>query len=243
MIEAIRAHRAVSTAAARDRAIDLLELVGIPDPHRRVNAYPHELSRGALTRVVIAMALANAPKLLIADEPTATLDITVQAQILALLEELQERLGVAILFVTRDLGVAAQVADEVVVMYAGRIVEQAPAEEIFATPQHPYTWGLLRSMPGVARPREGAPPIPGVAPSPINLPAGCVFHPRCPYARDFHGRVIPQLALVDPEGGHRVACLLEAPVRSRIWDGLLAGQTPEALAALVDLEPAPEAGP
>ncbi|HWF35820.1 MAG TPA: ABC transporter ATP-binding protein [Solirubrobacteraceae bacterium] len=224
VIEAIRAHRAVSKAAARDRAIGLLELVGIPDPHRRVDAYPHELPPGLRQRAMIAVALANGPKLLIADDPTRGLDVTVQAQILALLADLGERLGMAIVYLTRDLGTVAEIADEVAVMYAGRIVELAPAGQLFLAPQHPYTWGLLRSLPrlpefGVEQPV----PISGPPPSLIQRPQGCHFHPRCPYAQDSHRRIDPQLRPAEGEEGHSVACLLPASVRRQIWQGLEAG--------------------
>jgi peptide/nickel transport system ATP-binding protein len=224
VIEAIRAHRAVSAAAARDRTIDLLELVGIPDPHRRVDAYPHELPPGMRQRAALAMALANGPKLLIADDPTRGLDVTVQAQILALLADLGQRLEMAIIFMTRDLGVVTEIADDVAVMYAGRIVELAPTEQIFLAPQHPYTWGLLRSLPRLVEVGgEQTPPITGPPPSLINRPPGCHFHPRCPYAQDSHKRIDPQLRPVDGEARHSVACLLPASVRRQIWQGLEAG--------------------
>jgi peptide/nickel transport system ATP-binding protein len=147
LVEAIRTHRDVSKAVGRDRALELLELVGIPDPKRRIDQYPHEFSGGMRQRAMIAMALANDPKLLIADEPTTALDVTVQAQILALLAELQKRLGTAIVIITHDLGVVAAIADEIAVMCAGRIVEHASSERVFRSPQHPYTRGLLRSIP------------------------------------------------------------------------------------------------
>ena len=154
LIEAVRAHRDVSKSVARTRAIELLGLVGIPDPDRRVDEFPHEFSGGMRQRAMIAMALANDPKLLIADEPTTALDVTVQAQILALLERLQRELGMAIVIITHDLGVVAEMADEIAVMYAGRIVESASAESMFAGPEHPYTWGLLKSIPTLEGPRE-----------------------------------------------------------------------------------------
>jgi peptide/nickel transport system ATP-binding protein len=240
LMEAVLAHRDVSKGTARDRAIDLLELVGIPDPHRRVDAYPHEFSGGMRQRAMIAMALANEPKLLIADEPTTALDVTVQAQILALLDDLQQRLGMAVIIITHDLGVVAEIADEIAVMYAGRIVEHASTERIFATPQHPYTWGLLKSIPRLDTPRsEDLVPISGRPPSLINRPSGCHFHPRCPYVRAEHRRVDPKLQSVPGELGHEVACTLTAPVRTQIWQGLRAGQTPEELHRLVEDEAKP----
>ena len=241
LMEAVQMHRSVSKAAARDRAIDLLELVGIPDPHRRVDAYPHEFSGGMRQRAMIAMALANEPKLLIADEPTTALDVTVQAQILALLEDLQQRLEMSVILITHDLGVVAEIADEIVVMYAGRIVEHATTERIFATPQHPYTWGLLKSIPRLDTPRnENLVPISGRPPSLINRPSGCHFHPRCPYIRDQHKRVDPRLQAVPGEPGHEVACLLPVPLRKQVWQGLKAGQTPDELSALIRAKPEPE---
>ena len=194
LMEAVLIHRKVSKRAAHDRAVDLLELVGIPDPHRRVEQFPHEFSGGMRQRVMIAMALANEPKLLIADEPTTALDVTVQAQILQLLENLQERLGMAIILITHDLGVVAEIADNIAVMYAGRIVERGTTEEIFHAPQHPYTWGLLKSIPRLdTRRDEELVPISGRPPSLINHGRpGCHFHPRCPYALEAHKRVDPK---------------------------------------------------
>ena len=230
LMEAVQIHRKVSKAAARARAVELLELVGIPDPARRVDAFPHEFSGGMRQRAMIAMALANEPKLLIADEPTTALDVTVQAQILALLEDLQRRLGMAIIMITHDLGVVAEIADEICVMYAGRIVEHASAREIFARPQHPYTWGLLKSIPRLDSPRdEDLVPISGRPPSLINRPSGCHFHPRCPYVQDDHKRIDPRLERVDGGERHEVACLLTSDVRSRIWRGLQAGENPAEL--------------
>jgi peptide/nickel transport system ATP-binding protein len=218
LVEAVRAHRQVSKAKARERAVELLELVGMPDPARRVEEYPHEYSGGMLQRAMIAMALANDPKLLIADEPTTALDVTVQAQILALLERLQGELSMAIVIVTHDLGVVAEIADEVAVMYAGRIVESAPGGVLFSAPEHPYTWGLLKSIPTLHGPRvRELQAIPGAPPSLIDRPSGCHFHPRCPYAQPEHARVDPRLEAVPTESSHRVACLLEPQVRRRLW--------------------------
>jgi peptide/nickel transport system ATP-binding protein len=232
LTEAVRTHRDVSKQKARERAIELLGLVGIPDPARRVDEYPHEFSGGMRQRVMIAMALANDPKLLIADEPTTALDVTVQAQILALMERLQRELGMAIVIITHDLGVVAEMADDIAVMYAGRIVETAPTTELFASPQHPYTWGLLKSIPRLEASRdEQLVPIPGTPPSLIRPPSGCHFHPRCRYAQPEHARIDPALEPVPGEPEHFVACLLEPEVRGRLWADLSAGASPdEALA-------------
>jgi peptide/nickel transport system ATP-binding protein len=227
LVEAIRAHREVSKAQARTRAVELLDLVGIPDPARRVDAYPHELSGGQRQRVMIAMALSNEPKLLIADEPTTALDVTVQAQILELLRRLQRELGMAIVIVTHDLGVVAELADEIAVMYAGRIVERGPVERIFASPQHPYTWGLLRSIPRLEGSVGELVPIAGRPPSLISPPSGCRFHPRCPYALPEHARIDPALQPVAGEDGHSAACLLEHSTRAQLWSRLHAGDSPE----------------
>jgi peptide/nickel transport system ATP-binding protein len=228
LVEAVRTHRDVSKAAARDRAIELLELAGIPDPAARMNRYPHEFSGGMRQRVMIAMALLNEPKLLIADEPTTALDVTVQAQILELLQDLQDRLGMAIVIITHDLGVVAEMADDIAVMYAGRIVERAPARELFSRPQHPYTWGLLKSIPRLDNPRdEDLTPIPGRPPSLINPPSGCHFHPRCPYVRDEHRRVDPALKPVAGNAEHQVACLLPVETRNAVWQALSRGESVE----------------
>jgi peptide/nickel transport system ATP-binding protein len=234
LVEAVLAHRDVSKAKARERAIELLGLVGIPDPARRVDDYPHEFSGGMRQRAMIAMALSNDPKLLIADEPTTALDVTVQAQILDLLERLQRELGMAIVIITHDLGVVAEMADDIAVMYAGRIVETASAELLFAGPEHPYTWGLLKSIPTLSSSRdEELVPIPGTPPSLINRPSGCHFHPRCPYAQPDHARIDPALEPVPDEPTHHVACLLDPETRRRLWAELRAGRMPdEALAAV-----------
>ena len=216
--EALRAHGTLSRSAARARAVELLALVELPDAARRVDSYPHELSGGMRQRAMIAMALANEPKLLIADEPTTALDVTVQAQILDLVKRLQAELGMAIVIVTHDLGVIAETADEVAVMYAGRIVERAPARTAFRAPEHPYTWGLLRSMPRLDVPRgTRLVPIEGRPPSLVDRPTGCHFHPRCPYRRESHERIDPALEPVPGDGGHEVACLLSAEERRAIW--------------------------
>jgi len=240
--EAVRAHRpGVSRAAARARAVELLEWVAIPNAGQRVDAYPHELSGGMRQRAMIAMALANEPRVLIADEPTTALDVTVQAQILALLRRLRDELGMAMVLITHDLGVVAETADEVAVMYAGRIVEQSPAGELFAAPRHPYTWGLLRSMPRVDAPAGAAlVPIPGRPPSLIHPPSGCRFHPRCPYVRERHRSEDPALEPLPDAPGHRVACLLPEAERRVAWARLATGATPAQARAAI--EPAGEEG-
>jgi peptide/nickel transport system ATP-binding protein len=223
--EALRAHRSgVSRAAARARAIELLEQVALPDARRRVDAYPHELSGGMRQRALIAMALVNEPRVLIADEPTTALDVTVQRQILALLRRLRDELGMAMVLITHDLGVVAETADEVAVMYAGEIVERAPVAALFAAPRHPYTWGLLRSVPRLDAP-AGAElvPIPGRPPSLVDPPSGCRFHPRCPYVRERHREVRPPLEPVPGASDHRVACLLNEAERRAIWARLAQG--------------------
>ncbi|MBX5476924.1 MAG: ABC transporter ATP-binding protein [Clostridia bacterium] len=182
VMEAIRLHQKVTPAEARRQAVEMFRRVGIPDPERRMDAYPHQLSGGLRQRVMIAMALACRPKLLIADEPTTALDVTIQAQILDLMRELRDEFGMSILFITHDLGVVAEMADRVVVMYAGEVVEEGTVEEVFAEPKHPYTAGLLRSMPRLDTQRKTAlPAIEGVVPSPLNRPRGCTFAPRCPH--------------------------------------------------------------
>jgi peptide/nickel transport system ATP-binding protein len=226
--EAVRAHRDVNKAQAWDRAVEMLGLVGIPEPRRRADSYPHEFSGGMRQRAMIAMALANDPKLLIADEPTTALDVTVQAQILELIERLQSEFDTAVVVITHDLGVVAEMADEIAVMYAGRIVEKAKADTIFAAPEHPYTWGLLSSIPRLDTPRgEELVPISGRPPSLINLPGGCSFHPRCPYVREAHKRIDPTLDEVPGDPNHLVACLLAPEVRRQLWSELRAGVAPD----------------
>jgi peptide/nickel transport system ATP-binding protein len=240
MVEAMQAHRDISKAAARQRAAELLGLVGIPDPRERIDSYPHELSGGQRQRAMIAMALANDPKLLIADEPTTALDVTVQAQILDLIAGLQRELNMAVVLITHDLGVVAEVTDDINVMYAGRIVESAPTETMFRAPEHPYTWGLLQSIPRLDRSRdEPLIPIPGLPPSLINLPSGCSFHPRCPYVLERHKRVDPRLEPVPDDPDHGVACLLESQTRKQIWTELRRGMEPDQARAAVKLEDRP----
>ena len=184
IIEAIRLHHPVKEAAARARAADLLRQVGVPDAEQRLRQYPHEFSGGMRQRAMIAMAIANDPSLIIADEPTTALDVTIQAQVLALLKRAQRETGAATILITHDLGVVAELADRVVVMYAGRVVETAGVLDLFARPRHPYTAGLLASLPRVDVESDTLRPIPGNPPDMVAPPAGCSFHPRCPLARD-----------------------------------------------------------
>jgi peptide/nickel transport system ATP-binding protein len=219
IIEAYRIHNDVSKKQARDRAIELLDRVGIPEPSSRVDAYPHQFSGGMRQRAMIAMALACNPELLIADEPTTALDVTVQAQILDLIRGLQSEFGSAVIIITHDLGVVAEVADDILVMYAGKAVEYGSSQDIFDRAEHPYTWGLLSSMPRMDRARqERLVPIQGTPPSLIRVPPGCAFHPRCPYATLTEGRATAEVPpLLTSEPGHKVACHLSPHQRQRIW--------------------------
>jgi peptide/nickel transport system ATP-binding protein len=243
IVEAIRTHRDVTKQQAYDRAVEMLNLVGIPEPRKRAEAYPHEFSGGMRQRAMIAMALANDPKLLIADEPTTALDVTVQAQILELIERLQSEFDTAVVVITHDLGVVAEMADEIAVMYAGRIVEHSDTDTIFAGPEHPYTWGLLSSIPRLDAPRdEELVPIAGRPPSLINLPSGCSFHPRCPYVQPDHMKIDPALEPVPDQTMHRVACLLEPETRRKLWRELREGTAPiEARKDVMKDEPPTEA--
>jgi oligopeptide/dipeptide ABC transporter ATP-binding protein len=209
IVEMIRAHEPrTSKAAARKRAVDLLRLVGIPQPEARVDDFPHQFSGGMRQRAMIAMAMALNPSLLIADEPTTALDVTVQAQVLRVIERLQEEFSTAVILITHDLGVIAEVADDVVVMYAGTAMETASRDTIFYDNHHPYTEGLLRSLPAYGGERERLQPIAGQPPSLINLPSGCPFHPRCPYVFDKCRTDVPPLDPVDSDPAHRSACWL-----------------------------------
>ncbi|MGA2082351.1 MAG: ABC transporter ATP-binding protein [Holophaga sp.] len=208
IVEAILAHRRVNRRQAAEKAEHLLTLVGIPDAARRLEEYPHQLSGGMCQRAMIAMALCCEPRLLIADEPTTALDVTIQAQILDLIRRLQQELGMAILFITHDLGVVAELADRVAVMYAGKVVEEAPARELFADPRHPYTRGLLACIPHPGS-KSRLPAIEGMVPHPAHLPGGCRFRTRCPLAQEVCRGGEPELA---GRGGHRAACFL-APER------------------------------
>jgi peptide/nickel transport system ATP-binding protein len=220
IVEAYRVHNDVNKKVARKRAVELLDRVGIPEPAKRVDSYPHEFSGGMRQRAMIAMSLANNPQLLIADEPTTALDVTVQAQILDLIRDLQKEFESAVVLITHDLGVVAEIADQVLVMYGGRCVERGPVDKIFAEPQHPYTWGLLGSMPRIDREQtERLIPVKGQPPSLINVPSGCAFHPRCPYADLPKGGITrtqrPELHEVGSD--HFSACHLSPEDRTRIW--------------------------
>ena len=207
--EAVRAHENISRKAAMSRAVDMMRLVQIPNAEGRVDDYPHQFSGGMRQRVVIAMALICGPQLLIADEPTTALDVTIQAQILDLLNEMKARLGMAIMLITHAMGVVAENAQRVVVMYAGKVVEDAPVEELFANPRHPYTQGLIRAIPRVdatAQHRARLAQIPGTVPSLLNPPVGCRFAARCPFATDACLVAEPELRKVGPD--HKAACIL-----------------------------------
>jgi peptide/nickel transport system ATP-binding protein len=205
IIETILRHRGGSRRSARERAIELLRRVHIPSPERRIDEYPHKLSGGMRQRVMIAMALACDPRLLIADEPTTALDVTLQAQILELMRELKAASGAAIILITHDLGVVAEVCDEVAVMYAGEIVERAPVDELFAAPQHPYTVGLLGSIPRLDDRAEQLATIEGIVPNMVQPPAGCRFAARCPFVQEACTEAPPPLAEVSP--GHLSRCV------------------------------------
>ncbi len=203
--EAIKLHQGLGKKETRQKTIDMLRLVKIADPESRVDSYPHQLSGGMRQRVMIAMALSCNPALLIADEPTTALDVTIQAQILDLMKELRQRIGMALLLITHDLGVVAEQADEVAIMYAGKIVERSSTQAIFNRPFHPYTVGLLNSLPSVGgAKKKRLDAIPGVVPNPLHLPSGCRFRDRCPKAADLCAQSEPQL--LEKEPGHAVAC-------------------------------------
>ncbi|MBI5275382.1 MAG: ABC transporter ATP-binding protein [Burkholderiales bacterium] len=208
--EAVRLHSGFGRRAAMDHAAEMLKLVKIPQPDRRINDYPHQFSGGMRQRVMIAMALSCNPRLLIADEPTTALDVTIQAQILELMDELKERMGMAIMLITHAMGVVAEMAQRVVVMYAGKVVEEAPVKELFANPRHPYTQGLIRSIPRIDRSKEERgrlETIPGTVPKLISPREGCRFAPRCKYVTDACKTATPPLREVAP--GHKVACILD----------------------------------
>ena len=217
--EAFRIHNNVSKKAGRARAIEMLDRVGIPTPDKRVDDYPHQFSGGMRQRAMIAMSLSCNPELLIADEPTTALDVTVQAQILDLMRDLQTEFGSAIIMITHDLGVVAEFADDILVMYAGKGVEYGSVSEVFYRPEHPYTWGLLSSVTRLDRLRqERLKPIAGSPPSLINVPGGCAFHPRCPYEPLTGGRGATEVPeLLDIGGGHLVRCHIPSAERKHIF--------------------------
>ena len=224
IVETIRAHEPVGKRVARRRAIDLLRLVGIPEPEARVDDFPHQFSGGMRQRAMIAMALAPSPKLLIADEPTTALDVTVQAQIVELMKSLQAESEMAIILITHDLGVVSGFADEVLVMYAGRAVERGDRHSIYSLPHHPYTRGLIHALPGQSGTKDRLTPIPGSPPSLIHLPAGCPFNPRCGDAMSRCRVDLPPLRPVGGGSGHRSACWLP-PERVGLESGAAAGAT------------------
>ena len=228
LVEAILLHRDVTKSQARGRALELLKAVGIPRAERRVDDYPHQFSGGMRQRVMIAMALVNDPDLLIADEPTTALDVTTQAQILELMNRLQREFGSAIIIITHDLGVVAETADDVVVMYAARIAEQGPVDEIFQRPHHPYTWGLLGSLPRLDTDTERLVQIPGQPPSLLNPPRGCRFHPRCPYVMNVCKQEEPELKKVTGDLDHFQRCWLDETTKDREAAKLLHGTMAEA---------------
>jgi peptide/nickel transport system ATP-binding protein len=228
LIEAVLLHRDVTKRVARLRALELLKAVGIPRAETRIDDYPHQFSGGMRQRVMIAMALINDPDLLIADEPTTALDVTTQAQILALMKTLQEDFGSAIIMITHDLGVVAELADDVFVMYAANVVEQATVYDLFSQPQHPYTWGLMGSLPRLDADVERLTQIPGQPPSLLNPPRGCRFHPRCPYVMEVCKTTVPALKPTSRDTDHFEKCHLDEETKEREAAKLLAATMAEA---------------
>jgi peptide/nickel transport system ATP-binding protein len=228
LVEAIQLHRDVSKKQAKARGLDLLNAVGIPRADRRIDDYPHQFSGGMRQRVMIAMALVNDPDLLIADEPTTALDVTTQAQILELMNRLQREFGSAIIMITHDLGVIAEIADEVVVMYAARVAEKGTVDKLFNRPHHPYTWGLLGSLPRLDADTDRLVQIQGQPPSLLNPPRGCRFNPRCPYVMSVCKQKEPELRPVSGDPGHLQACHLDEETKDREAAKLLAGTLAEA---------------
>jgi len=228
LVEAIQLHRDVSKRQAKARALELLGAVGIPRADRRFDDYPHQFSGGMRQRVMIAMALVNDPDLLIADEPTTALDVTTQAQILELMDRLQREFGSAIIMITHDLGVIAEIADEVVVMYAARVAEKGSVDQLFKRPHHPYTWGLLGSLPRLDADLDRLVQIQGQPPSLLNPPRGCRFNPRCPYVMSVCKQKEPALLPIPGEPDHLQACHLDEETKDREAAKLLAGTLAEA---------------
>jgi peptide/nickel transport system ATP-binding protein len=228
LVEAIQLHRDVSKRQAKLRALELLKAVGIPRAERRVDDYPHQFSGGMRQRVMIAMALVNDPDLLIADEPTTALDVTTQAQILELMNRLQREFGSAIIMITHDLGVIAEIADDVVVMYAAQVAERGTVDQLFNRPHHPYTWGLLGSLPRLDADTDRLVQIQGQPPSLLNPPRGCRFNPRCPYVMNICKQQEPELRPVTDQPEHLQACHLDEQTKDREAAKLLAGTLAEA---------------
>jgi peptide/nickel transport system ATP-binding protein len=228
LVEAVQLHRDVTKRVARARAIELLNAVGIPKADTRIDDYPHQFSGGMRQRVMIAMALINDPDLLIADEPTTALDVTTQAQILTLMKRLQEDFGSAIIMITHDLGVIAEIADDVLVMYAANVVEQAEVHDLFNRPQHPYTWGLMGSLPRLEADVERLTQIPGQPPSLLRPPAGCRFHPRCPYVMEVCKTTVPALKPTQRDPAHLEKCHLDEETKEREAAKLLEATMAEA---------------
>jgi peptide/nickel transport system ATP-binding protein len=226
--EAMRLHEDVSKRQAKSRALDLLKAVGIPRAERRIDDYPHQFSGGMRQRVMIAMALINNPDLLVADEPTTALDVTTQAQILTLIEKLQAEFGSAVIMITHDLGVVAEIADDVVVMYAAEVAEKGTVGQIFKQPHHPYTWGLMGSLPRLDAHVERLVQIQGQPPSLLRPPSGCRFHPRCPYVMNICKTADPALAPVSDDPTHLQACHLDEETKNREAAKLLASMMAEA---------------
>jgi oligopeptide/dipeptide ABC transporter ATP-binding protein len=224
IIEAIQTHEGANKREAKRRAVELLRQVGIPNPQQRVDDFPHQFSGGMRQRAMIAMALSCNPDVLIADEPTTALDVTIQAQILELLDNLREDFDSSVILITHDLGVVAEVADEIIVMYAGRVVERGSKRDVFYDPQHPYTWGLLGSIPRLDRPKpKKLHSIEGTPPSLINLPTGCKFRPRCPHAFD-KCQEEPELKRRVDESGHLDRCWLSVDDKRRLRESTIAGE-------------------
>jgi peptide/nickel transport system ATP-binding protein len=215
LVEAVLLHNDVSHTQARARALELLKAVGIPRAERRIDDHPHQFSGGMRQRVMIAMALINDPDLLIADEPTTALDVTTQAQILKLIDRMQEEFGSAVIMITHDLGVVAETADDVVVMYAAKVAEQAPVDDLFNRPSHPYTWGLLGSLPRIGVDVDRLTQIPGSPPSLLNPPSGCRFHTRCEFVMPVCRTAVPELRPVPGHPGHFDACHLDDETKER----------------------------
>ncbi len=228
LAEAAVLHQNISKKQATARALELLKAVGIPRAERRIDDYPHQFSGGMRQRVMIAMALTNNPDLLIADEPTTALDVTTQAQILTLIERLQQEFGSAVIMITHDLGVVAEIADDVIVMYAAEIAEQGTVEQIFKRPHHPYTWGLMGSLPRLDTDVERLVQIQGQPPSLLRPPSGCRFHPRCPYVMNICKEVDPELVQAGDEVGHLQSCHLDEETKNREAAKVLAGMMAEA---------------